>query len=106
MSEVVKAVFHFVEVNGLNEPLMLIRGRTKVMTRCDLECVKVSFACRALLLKGDVKSSHTPSVLSLGHTENKCRKYGPSFLTQLWHESKAVRAKFSCLFIRHFTLIS
>ena len=74
-------MFHFVDVNGFNE--MLIKGRTKVMTRCGLECVKVSFACHTLLLKGDVKASQTPSVLSLGQTENKWIKYGPSVLPQL-----------------------
>ena len=76
-------MFHFVEVNGLNEPLMLIIGRTKVMTRCDLEYVKVSFACRKLLLRGDVKDFETPSGLSLGQTERKWIKYGPSSFTQL-----------------------
>ena len=35
-------MFHFVEVNGLNEPLMLIRGRTKVMIRCDLSVSKLA----------------------------------------------------------------
>ena len=65
-------MFHLVDVNGFNK--MLIKGRTKVMTRCDLECVKVSFACRTLLLKGDVKDSQTPSVLSLGQTEKKMDK--------------------------------
>ena len=76
-------MFHFVEGNGLNEPLLLIRGRTKVMTRCDLEYVEVSFACCTLLFKGDVKGSRTPSTLSLSQTENKWIKYCPSFLTQL-----------------------
>ena len=75
-----EAVFHFVDFNGFNE--MLIKGRTKVMTRCGLECVKVSFACRTLLFEGDVKASQTPSVLSLGQTANKWIKYGPSFLPQ------------------------
>ena len=75
-------MFPFVEVNGLNEPLMLINGRTKAMTRCDLECVKVSFVCRTMLFKGDVKGSQTPSALSLSQTENKWIKYGPSFFTQ------------------------
>ena len=83
MAEVVKVLLHFVEVNSLNEPCMVIKGGTKVKTRCDLECVKVSFACRTLFLKGDVKGSQTPSALSLSQTENKWITYGPSFLTQL-----------------------
>ena len=60
-------MFHFVDVNGFNE--MLIKGRTKLTTRCGLECVKVTFACSTLLLKGDVKGPQTPSVLSLGQTK-------------------------------------
>ena len=62
-------MFHFVDINGFNK--MLIKGRTKVTTRCDLECVKVSVACRTLLLKGDVKGSQTPSVLYITRSDRK-----------------------------------